>query len=148
MMAKNRRRSLPALSVSGFAGIAALLVSPAAHADRVYVVQEYRDPPEYDVGRSSLDLAFDGEGAVPLMDRRFQSGNDLTAAPKAIARKIGAPQAVVAQDIVNAGNTSSASIPLALSRMIERGEIASGSKALLLGFGAGMCYAAQVITVP
>jgi 3-oxoacyl-[acyl-carrier-protein] synthase-3 len=54
----------------------------------------------------------------------------------------------VAQDIVTAGNTSSASIPLALSRMIERGEVASGSKALLLGFGAGMCYAAQVITVP
>jgi 3-oxoacyl-[acyl-carrier-protein] synthase-3 len=67
---------------------------------------------------------------------------------EAIARKIGAPQAIVAQDIVNAGNTSSASIPLALSRMIERGEVASGSKALLLGFGAGMCYAAQVITVP
>ena len=67
---------------------------------------------------------------------------------EAIARKLGAPQAVVAQDIVTAGNTSSASIPLALSRMIERGEVASGSKALLLGFGAGMCYAAQVITVP
>jgi 3-oxoacyl-[acyl-carrier-protein] synthase-3 len=67
---------------------------------------------------------------------------------EAIARKIGAPQAIVAQDIVNAGNTSSASIPLALSRMIERGEVASGSKALLLGFGAGMCYAAQVTTVP
>ena len=67
---------------------------------------------------------------------------------EAIARKLHAPQAVVAQDIVTAGNTSSASIPLALSRMIERGEVASGSKALLLGFGAGMCYAAQVITVP
>jgi 3-oxoacyl-[acyl-carrier-protein] synthase-3 len=67
---------------------------------------------------------------------------------EAIARKLGAPQALVAQDIVHAGNTSSASIPLALSRMIERGELASGSKALLLGFGAGMCYAAQVITVP
>jgi 3-oxoacyl-[acyl-carrier-protein] synthase III len=67
---------------------------------------------------------------------------------EAIARKLGAPQAIVADDIVNAGNTSSASIPLALSRMIERGEIASGSHALLVGFGAGMCYAAQVITVP
>jgi len=67
---------------------------------------------------------------------------------EAIARKIGAPQAIVAQDIVHAGNTSSASIPLALSRMIERGEVGSGQKALLLGFGAGMCYAAQVITVP
>jgi 3-oxoacyl-[acyl-carrier-protein] synthase-3 len=54
----------------------------------------------------------------------------------------------VADDIVHAGNTSSASIPLALSRMVERGELKSGSPALLLGFGAGMCYAAQVITVP
>ncbi|HEY2315018.1 MAG TPA: 3-oxoacyl-[acyl-carrier-protein] synthase III C-terminal domain-containing protein, partial [Streptosporangiaceae bacterium] len=67
---------------------------------------------------------------------------------EAIARKLGAPQAIVASDIVTAGNTSSASIPLALSRMIERGEVASGSHALLIGFGAGMCYAAQVITVP
>jgi 3-oxoacyl-[acyl-carrier-protein] synthase III len=67
---------------------------------------------------------------------------------EAIARRLGAPQAIVASDIVNAGNTSSASIPLALSRMIERGEVPSGSHALLLGFGAGMCYAAQVITVP
>jgi 3-oxoacyl-[acyl-carrier-protein] synthase-3 len=67
---------------------------------------------------------------------------------EAIARRIGAPQAIVASDIVNAGNTSSASIPLALSRMIERGEIGSGAPALLVGFGAGMCYAAQVITVP
>jgi 3-oxoacyl-[acyl-carrier-protein] synthase-3 len=67
---------------------------------------------------------------------------------EAIARRLGAPQAIVASDIVTAGNTSSASIPLALSRMIERGEVASGSKALLVGFGAGMCYAAQVITVP
>ena len=42
---------------------------------------------------------------------------------EAIARKLGAPQALVADDIVTAGNTSSASIPLALARMIERGEI-------------------------
>jgi 3-oxoacyl-[acyl-carrier-protein] synthase III len=67
---------------------------------------------------------------------------------EAIARKLGAPQAVVADDIVTAGNTSSASIPLALSRMMERGEVRSGQHALLVGFGAGMCYAAQVITVP
>jgi len=67
---------------------------------------------------------------------------------EALARRLGAPQAKVASDIVTAGNTSSASIPLALSRMIERGELASGDKALLIGFGAGVCYAAQVITVP
>jgi 3-oxoacyl-[acyl-carrier-protein] synthase III len=67
---------------------------------------------------------------------------------EALARKIGAPQAKVATDIVHAGNTSSASIPLALSRMIERGELSTGDKALLIGFGAGVCYAAQVIAIP
>jgi 3-oxoacyl-[acyl-carrier-protein] synthase-3 len=67
---------------------------------------------------------------------------------EAIARRLGAPQALVADDIVTAGNTSSASIPLALSRMLERGELPSGAPVLLLGFGAGICYAGQVITVP
>jgi len=67
---------------------------------------------------------------------------------EALARKIGVPRDRVADDIQYAGNTSSASIPLALARMTERGELPSGSPALLMGFGAGMCYAAQVITVP
>jgi 3-oxoacyl-[acyl-carrier-protein] synthase-3 len=67
---------------------------------------------------------------------------------ESIARKLGVPRARLADDIVTAGNTSSASVPLALSRMVERGALKPGSLALLLGFGAGMCYAAQVITVP
>jgi 3-oxoacyl-[acyl-carrier-protein] synthase-3 len=67
---------------------------------------------------------------------------------EAIARQLGAPEAIVADDIVEAGNTSSASIPLALSRMIEQGKLRPGAAALLLGFGAGLSYAAQVITVP
>ncbi len=67
---------------------------------------------------------------------------------EALARKIGAPQAKVATDIIHAGNTSSASIPLALSRMTEHGELSTGDKALLIGFGAGVCYAAQVIAIP
>jgi 3-oxoacyl-[acyl-carrier-protein] synthase III len=67
---------------------------------------------------------------------------------EAIARKIGAPQALVAKDIVTSGNTSSASIPLALAKMLERGEIASGAPVLLLGFGGGIVYGGQVITAP
>ena len=67
---------------------------------------------------------------------------------EAIARKLGAPQARVADDIVHSGYTSSASIPLALSRMAEQGRLQPGTPALLLGFGAGICYAGQVITVP
>ncbi|GGL18997.1 beta-ketoacyl-ACP synthase III [Planomonospora parontospora] len=67
---------------------------------------------------------------------------------EAIARRIGADNAVVAKDIVLAGNTSAASIPMALSRMIERGEVPSGGLALLLGFGAGLTYAGQVVEIP
>jgi 3-oxoacyl-[acyl-carrier-protein] synthase III len=67
---------------------------------------------------------------------------------EAIARRLGIPREMMADDIVHAGNTSSASVPLALARMAERGDLKPGSHALLLGFGAGLCYAAQVITVP
>ncbi|RAY10957.1 3-oxoacyl-ACP synthase [Actinomadura craniellae] len=67
---------------------------------------------------------------------------------EAIARRLKAVNAVVADDIVHAGNTSAASIPMALSRMIERGDVPSGAPALLVGFGAGLAYAAQVIQIP
>ncbi|HEU5025809.1 MAG TPA: beta-ketoacyl-ACP synthase III [Spirillospora sp.] len=67
---------------------------------------------------------------------------------QAIARRMKATNAVVADDIVHSGNTSGASIPLALSRMIERGDVPSGAPALLVGFGAGLSYAAQVIQIP
>jgi 3-oxoacyl-[acyl-carrier-protein] synthase-3 len=66
----------------------------------------------------------------------------------ALARRIGMPNAIVARDIVTSGNTSAATIPLALSRMVERGEILSGAPVLLLGFGSGLAYAAQVVLAP
>jgi 3-oxoacyl-[acyl-carrier-protein] synthase-3 len=67
---------------------------------------------------------------------------------EAIARKLGAEHAVVARDIVESGNTSAASIPLALSKMVERGEVSSGAPVLLLGFGGGLTYSGQVILCP
>ena len=54
----------------------------------------------------------------------------------------------VARDIVETGNTSAASIPLAMERMLESGEAKSGDTALLIGFGAGLVYAAQVVILP
>jgi 3-oxoacyl-[acyl-carrier-protein] synthase III len=67
---------------------------------------------------------------------------------EAIAKKLGIPRDRVADDIIHAGNTSSASIPLALSRMAEQGRLQPGTPALLVAFGAGLSYASQVITVP
>jgi 3-oxoacyl-[acyl-carrier-protein] synthase-3 len=54
----------------------------------------------------------------------------------------------VARDIAETGNTSAASIPLAMERMLATGEARSGGLALLIGFGAGLAYAAQVVTLP
>ncbi|MFJ9695496.1 beta-ketoacyl-ACP synthase III [Kitasatospora sp. NPDC101183] len=54
----------------------------------------------------------------------------------------------VARDIAETGNTSAASIPLAMERMLESGEARSGDLALIIGFGAGLVYAATVVTLP
>lgn len=57
-------------------------------------------------------------------------------------------EVVVARDIAESGNTSAASIPLAMGRLLESDEIHSGQRALLIGFGSGLVYAAQVVEVP
>ncbi|MGW6460062.1 beta-ketoacyl-ACP synthase III [Streptomyces sp. NPDC055078] len=65
-----------------------------------------------------------------------------------MAQKIGAVNAVIARDVVESGNTSAASIPLALAKLVERGEIASGDPVLLFGFGGNLSYAGQIIRCP
>ena len=67
----------------------------------------------------------------------------------AMARAMKLPDTVkIARDIAEQGNTSAASIPLALHRMIDEGDAKSGDTALLIAFGAGLTYAAQVVVVP
>jgi 3-oxoacyl-[acyl-carrier-protein] synthase-3 len=66
----------------------------------------------------------------------------------AIARQLGASNAVVADDIVDTGNTSAASIPLALARLRREGKVATGDLALTLAFGAGLTWAGSVVAVP
>ncbi|MHB9757800.1 beta-ketoacyl-ACP synthase III [Streptomyces sp. BYX5S] len=65
-----------------------------------------------------------------------------------LAEKIGAVNAVVARDVVDSGNTSAASVPIALSKLVERGELVSGAPALLFGFGGNLSYAGQVVRCP
>jgi 3-oxoacyl-[acyl-carrier-protein] synthase-3 len=65
-----------------------------------------------------------------------------------LARKLGATNAIIAKDIVESGNTSAASVPLALSKLVERREVPSGAPVLLFGFGGGLTYAGQVVRCP
>ena len=55
---------------------------------------------------------------------------------------------VIAKDIVETGNTSAASVPLAMHRILEEKKVASGGFALQIGFGAGLAFAAQVVELP
>ena len=66
-----------------------------------------------------------------------------------MARAMKLPDTVrIARDVIDQGNSSAASVPLALDRMVAEGEARSGDLALMIAFGAGLAYAAQVVTVP
>ncbi|MGW5453996.1 beta-ketoacyl-ACP synthase 3 [Nocardia sp. NPDC003979] len=67
----------------------------------------------------------------------------------ALVRTLDLPDTVaVARDIVDTGNTSAASIPMAMEQLLRTGAAEPGQTALLLGFGAGLAYAGQVVHLP
>ncbi|MEV6524985.1 ketoacyl-ACP synthase III [Longispora sp. NPDC051575] len=66
-----------------------------------------------------------------------------------LVERLAIPDTVaVARDIAVTGNTSAASIPLALAALLHQGGTKPGDLALLMAYGAGVTYAAQVIAVP
>ena len=66
-----------------------------------------------------------------------------------LAKQLKLPESVViARDIVTTGNTSAASVPLAMHQLLKDGAVKSGGLALEIGFGAGLAFAAQVVVLP
>lgn len=66
-----------------------------------------------------------------------------------LAKQLEVPNSVVvARDIIYTGNTSAASVPLAMDALLQTGEVKSGGLALEIGFGAGLAFAAQVVVLP
>ncbi|GGK28466.1 3-oxoacyl-[acyl-carrier-protein] synthase 3 protein 4 [Pilimelia terevasa] len=93
--------------------------------------------------------ACDAAGVDPAELAAFVPHQANTRIIDGIVRRLGLPETtVVAKDIVESGNTSAASVPLALSKMVERGEIASGAPVLLFAFGGGLTWAGQVVRCP
>jgi 3-oxoacyl-[acyl-carrier-protein] synthase-3 len=62
----------------------------------------------------------------------------------AVAERLGIPAGRVASVIEHTGNTSSASIPIALTDAANSGRLAEGDLVLFAGFGAGMTWASAV----
>jgi len=98
-----------------------------------------------EIGRRAIDAA----GLSPCdIDAFVPHQANLRITELAAARLDLKPGTAVARDVVDVGNTSAASIPLALAALRERGQIPAGGRALLVGFGAGLAYAAQVVRTP
>lgn len=67
----------------------------------------------------------------------------------AMLRHMKLPEHVkVARSIKYYGNNSAASVPIAMAEMLESGAAKSGDTALIIGFGAGLVYAGQVVVLP
>jgi 3-oxoacyl-[acyl-carrier-protein] synthase-3 len=67
---------------------------------------------------------------------------------QSMSEKTGFPMDKVICTVAKHSNTSSASIPLALTAAFKEGRIQSGQKLLLMGFGAGLTWGAVLITMP
>ncbi|MHB8262966.1 MAG: beta-ketoacyl-ACP synthase III [Acidimicrobiales bacterium] len=64
---------------------------------------------------------------------------------QAACERLGIPEKRTSMTIEHTGNTSAASIPIALSRALDEGRVAKGDAILMSGFGAGMSWSSIVV---
>ena len=100
------------------------------------------------VALRAIELAGLRPGDVDVLVPHQANLRIVEAVAKRLRKKGARPDMRVADDILHSGNTSSASIPLALDHMRTQGRLHSGEIVVLVGFGAGLSYAAQVVVCP
>jgi 3-oxoacyl-[acyl-carrier-protein] synthase-3 len=71
-----------------------------------------------------------------------QANQRITAA---VAKGLGVPPERVYSNVERYGNTSSASIPVALCEAWEEGRLNAGDQLLLVAFGGGLVWGASVV---
>ena len=64
---------------------------------------------------------------------------------EAISKELEYPMEKIPQSIVDYGNTSTASIPLAIENAINDGRIKPGNKLVMIGFGGGLTFAGAIV---
>ena len=62
----------------------------------------------------------------------------------AVADRLGVPSERVVSNMTNHGNTSAASIPLALDDVVRAGQVESGDVIATAGFGAGLTWGSAI----
>ena len=98
------------------------------------------------------------KAALSALDAAGLSVNDIDAfiphqanarIIETMAKEMGLPSSVlIADDIRTNGNTSAASIPLAMDALLDQHPELHGKLALIIGYGAGLVYAGQVVKLP
>ena len=63
----------------------------------------------------------------------------------AVGKKIGVPEDKVYINVDRYGNTSAATIPIALRELVEAGRVQKGTKILMVAFGGGLTWGASLI---
>ena len=64
---------------------------------------------------------------------------------QAVQERLGLPEEKVVTNLKYYGNTSAASIPIAIAESVEKGKIELGKTAILCGFGAGMTWGGAIV---
>ena len=64
-----------------------------------------------------------------------------------IARKLKIPMDKFYLNMLHYGNTSAASIPIALNEMFEKNMLSEGDKLLVTGFGGGLTWCSMIIEI-
>jgi len=95
-----------------------------------------------------------GEAVREVIDRAKMSLEDIrliiphqanARILQAAARSLNVPESLLMSNLERYGNTSAASIPLALCEAVREGRIAAGDNIVLVGFGGGLTWAAAVV---
>lgn len=95
-----------------------------------------------------------GESAVRALENCQMSGADVDLMVphqaniriiESAAKRLDMPMEKVFVNLQNYGNTSAATIPIALSEADAQGRLRAGDKVLLTGFGAGLTWASAVL---
>ena len=94
-----------------------------------------------DSGRATLENAGIGPEDVDL----FVPHQANTRIIEAAANRLGIPLEKTFSNLERYGNTSAASIPIALTEAAEEGRLNDGDLVLLSGFGAGMTWATVLL---
>ena len=97
------------------------------------------------IGNASIDAA----GISPEELKAFIPHQANLRIIETMAKDMKLPDSIViADDIRETGNTSAASIPLAMDTLLNNHPELHGGLALIIGYGAGLVYAGQVVKLP